>query len=141
MNIVPESSYNDTVSSIKFGEASLHAPALQDVLRTQEGPQNIASKLNNRHPLEQRVQNWDKTQQETRFETYRRIFGAGEPIRRTMELSIVENSSYKPQILGGVDSMSRDILTGRDATVDWEDVYKGDSSVDMHSEMEKTLIQ
>lgn len=68
------------------------------------------------------------------------MFGAGEPIRRTMELEIVEHSDYKPLILGGSDSMSRDILMGKDASVDWEDVYKGESVVDMHSEMERKVL-
>lgn len=140
MKVVPDNVHHDAVSSTKFGEIALHAPALQDVLRGQQGPVSLASKLNNRHPLESRVQNWDKNQHEIRLETYRRVFGAGEPIRRTMELEIVENSAYKPLILGGADTMSRDILMGRDASLDWEDVYKGEQVTDMHSEVERKVL-
>lgn len=105
---------------------------------------NIASKLNNRHPLESRIQNWEKTQQDTRMETYRRVFGAGEPIRRTMELNIVEATDFKPLVLGGSDTLHRDILLNRETTVDWEDIYKGGFEAganvpDFHTEMEKKL--
>lgn len=117
---------------------------MQDTLRAQEGPLNIASKLNNRHPLESRIQNWEKTQQDTRMETYRRVFGAGEPIRRTMELNIVEATDFKPLVLGGSDTLHRDILLNRETTVDWEDIYKGGFEAganvpDFHTEMEKKL--
>lgn len=117
---------------------------MQDILKTQEGPLNLASKLNNRHPLEQRIANWEETQYQTRLETYRRVFGAGEPIKRTMELEIVDATDFKPQLLGGSDSMHRDILLNNDASVDWEDVYRGglesgNHVQDFHSEMEKKM--
>lgn len=72
------------------------------------------------------------------------MFGAGEPIKRTMELNVIDATDFKPQILGGSDSLHKDILLNRDATVDWEDVYKGGFEAghnvkDFHSEMEKQL--
>lgn len=78
------------------------------------------------------------------METYRRVFGAGEPIRRTMELSIMDAAEFKPQILGGADGMHRDILLNREDTVDWEDVYKGGYEAganvpDIHTEMERRV--
>ena len=105
---------------------------------------NIASKLNDRHPLETRIQNWETTQNATRLEMYRRVFGAGEPIKRTMELSVVDATDYKPALLGGSDGLHRDILLNREATVDWEDVYRGgfesgNHVPDFHSEMETRL--
>lgn len=144
MRIVPESKKHSSVSTTTFGEVAENTPALQDTLRAQQGPLNIASQLNNRHPLEGRVQNWEETQQNTRLEMYRRVFGAGEPIKRTMELNIIDATDFKPEILGGADSLHKDILLNREATVDWEDVYKGGfesgySVKDFHSEMEKQL--
>jgi len=62
-----------------------------------------------------------------------------------MELSIVENTDFKPQVLGGSDPMHRDVLLGKDTSFDWEDVYpnglsqNGNNVMDMHSEMEKRL--
>lgn len=104
---------------------------------------SIALKLNDRHPLESRIANWEETQQQTRLEMYRRVYGAGEPIKRTMELNIIDATDFKPQILGGSDGMHKDILLNREATVDWEDVYKGGfesgEAKDFHSEMESRL--
>lgn len=61
-----------------------------------------------------------------------------------MELNILDATEFKPQVLGGSDSMHRDILLNREATVDWEDVYKGGFEAgyhvtDFHSEMEKRM--
>lgn len=105
---------------------------------------SLASKINNRHPLEARIQNWEETQHQTKLESYRRIFGAGEPIRRTMELQIVDATDFKPAVLGGPDTMHRDILLNKDTSVDWEDIYRdglasGDHVKDFHSEMEKKM--
>ncbi|KAK6455293.1 proteasome maturation factor UMP1 [Scheffersomyces xylosifermentans] len=144
LRIVPENNKTSSVNTTTFGQAAEHAPGLQDILRTQEGPLNMASKLNNRHPLEARIANWEQTQHDTRLETYRRVFGAGEPIKRTMELEIVDATDFKPSVLGGPDSMHRDILMNKDTTVDWEDVYKGgfESGInvkDFHTEMERKV--
>ncbi|ODV78025.1 proteasome maturation factor UMP1 [Suhomyces tanzawaensis NRRL Y-17324] len=143
LKIIPENSQKSSISSTSYGEAAAHAPGLQDILRNQEGPLNLASKLNNRHPLEARIGNWEETQYDTRMETYRRVFGAGEPIRRAMELEIV-SSDFRPSILGGPDSMHRDILLNKDASVDWEDVYTGGlesgaNVKDFHTDMEKSV--
>lgn len=144
MRLVPENKQLSSVNTTAFGEVSENTPALQDTLRAQKGPLNIASQINDRHPLELRIQNWESTQSDTRLEMYRRVFGAGEPIKRAMELSIIDATDFKPQILGGPDSMHRDILLNKEANVDWEDIYKGGFEAgyqvrDFHSEMEKSL--
>ncbi|RLV91943.1 Proteasome maturation factor UMP1 [Spathaspora sp. JA1] len=144
LRIIPNNQQESSVTTTKFGEPAEHAPGLQDILRTQEGPLNISSKLNNQHPLQSRITNWEKTQQETKLEMYRRVFGAGEPIKRSMELELVQASDFKPSVLGGSDSMHRDVLLGKDTSVDWEDVYpggfeSGNNVKDFHSEMEKKM--
>lgn len=78
------------------------------------------------------------------MEMYRRVFGLGEPIKRTMELEIVDATDFRPQVLGGSGRMHRDILMNRDTRVDWDDVYKGgfengESVPDMHTQMERQL--
>lgn len=105
---------------------------------------SLASKINNRHPLEERVQNWEQTQYDARLESYRKIFGAGEPIKRTMELEIVEATDYRPSVLGGPSSIHKDILLNKDTSADWEDIYvggleSGANVKDFHSEMEKRM--
>ncbi|QFZ28510.1 putative proteasome maturation factor [Clavispora lusitaniae] len=143
LRIVPENKQLSAVSTTTFGEISQNAPGLQDTLREQKGPLSIASKLNDRHPLESRIANWEETQLQTRLEMYRRVYGASEPIRRTMDLKIIEATDFKPQVLGGSDSMHKDILLNKEANVDWEDVYKGGfeygEARDFHSEMEAKL--
>lgn len=117
---------------------------MPDTLRLQQGPLSIASEVNGRHPLEARLCNWDDTQRATRMEIYRCVFGAAEPIRRTMELAIVDATDFRPELLGGPDPMHRDILLNREATIDWEDIYRGGSEsgrgvMDFHTEMERKL--
>lgn len=61
-----------------------------------------------------------------------------------MELQIVDATDFKPAILGGSDTLHRDILTNRESTVDWEDIYKGGyesgrNISDFHSEMERKV--
>ena len=72
-----------------------------------------------------------------------------EPVHREMELKIVREGSWRPAVLtgGGRDgtttgSVHEDILTGRDDTIDWEDVFTGDAMrpmLDIHDEMERKL--
>lgn len=145
MKVVPDNSkLSSTINHTEFGDIANHAPGLKDVLKTQEGPSNLASKINNRHPLESRIHNWEETQQQTRLETYRRIFGAGEPIKRTMELKIIDETDFTPQTLGGPSDVHKDILLNKDASIDWEDIYKnglenGNNVKDFHSEMEHKM--
>lgn len=78
------------------------------------------------------------------MESYRRIFGAGEPIKRTMELKIIDDLEFRPSIMGASSDLHKDILLNKDASVDWEDVYKHDindgyNAKDFHSEMEKKM--
>lgn len=144
MRVVPDNSHQSSINSTSFGEAAASAPGLQDILKTEEGPLNLASKINNRHPLQSRIDNWEKTQRETQLETYRRVFGAGDPIKRTMELNIVEATDFKPQVLGGSSNLHRDVLLNKEASVDWEDIYKGgfeegNNVKDFHTEMERKM--
>lgn len=128
MNIAPGNSQFSTVDSVKFGDSAPSAPGLQDILRTQQGPLSIASQVNGRHPLENRLTNWEKSQRELQLEQYRRIFGAAEPIKRSMELKIVDSTDFMPQELGGGTNVHRDILLNKDCSVEWEDIYKGEWS-------------
>jgi proteasome maturation protein len=123
--LVPENKQPSAVDTAKFGEVAPSAPALQDILRTNEGPLSIASKVNGRHPLEHRIQNWEEQQQELKMEQYRRVFGSAEPIKREMDLQIVQSTDFVPHVLGGSSNVHRDILLNKDASVDWEDIYTG----------------
>ena len=49
-----------------------------------------------------------------------------EPIRRGMELKIAREGEWRPMVLGGGQrGVHEDILSGRDTTCSWEDVFTG----------------
>jgi proteasome maturation protein len=59
-----------------------------------------------------------------------------------MEIGIVKAGEWRPAVLGGSHAsggVHRDILEGRDAEIDWEDVFDGQelrNEKDFHAEME-----
>ncbi|SCU93669.1 LAFA_0F17612g1_1 [Lachancea sp. 'fantastica'] len=156
MSIVPNQNYQTNVSSLSGSQpASNAAPALPDTLRSQNGgAAPLTSRMNGKHPLEAKLQNWDTTQRQRDLQQYRQVFGLAEPMKREMELAIVRNSDFNPLSLGTENgfsspaSMHRDILLNREASVDWEDVYPGSSSMgiggvslgaDVHGAIERSL--
>jgi len=66
-----------------------------------------------------------------------------EPIRQSMELKIVRDTTWRPAVLGdNVPSVHEDILKGTDSTISWEDVFTGEemrSIPGFHDEMERKL--
>lgn len=72
---------------------------------------------------------WRATQDAMKMEGLRRAYGIAEPVRRGMELKIVRDGTFRPAVLGGMrgGNVHEDILTigGRDAEVQWEDIYTG----------------
>lgn len=112
----------------------------------------MASKLNNKHPLEARLEKWDETQFDLKMETFRRTVGADEPIRRCMELEVVKATDMMASrnILGFQTSAHNDILMNNDTSVSWEEVYPDHNSnsigndlktlnVDIHAELAKKM--
>lgn len=157
MRIIPESAAPSKVSSTTFGTGAPSVPALRDSLRN-NGPISMASQLNNKHPLQSRLEKWEETQFNLKMENYRRTLGPGEPIRRAMELEIVKQSdkfnnfslntvsSNGTSYIKPVDSVHYDILMNKDNNVDWEDIYTdiigNDLNVlkmDFHAELAKKM--
>lgn len=102
----------------------------------------MAAQVNGKHPLQARLEKWEETQLDLKMEGYRRTFGAGEPIRRAMELEVVKMTDMTSNILGGTTSIHRDILLNKDATVTWEEIYPDQPQIqkmDFHSELEKRM--
>ncbi|QLL30870.1 hypothetical protein HG536_0A06850 [Torulaspora globosa] len=124
MNIAPSSNYKSSVSTADHQETSSNAlSALPDTFRRQEGGAvPLSSQLSDRHPLETRVQNWEQTQRSRQLEQYRQIFGIAEPMKRVMQLEIVDRTDFNPL---NQTALHRDILLNKEASVDWEDVYPG----------------
>lgn len=86
------------------------------------GPSSIASNINNRHPLESRLENWEETQSQLRLESMRRIYGIAEPVRRGMELfhcaEGARHTGYQME-----DGIGMDILRGTDTKLDVSDIW------------------
>lgn len=143
MNVVPQASFKSSVSTDQEKESvSSSLRTLPDTLRQQEGGAvPLSSQLNDRHPLEAHLQNWDATQRNRQLEQYRQLFGVAEPMKRVMELEIVERTDFNPL---NQSSLHRDILLNKDASIDWEDVYPGvglqsglNLGSDVHAQIER----
>ncbi|QLG74958.1 hypothetical protein HG535_0H02850 [Zygotorulaspora mrakii] len=131
MNIVPPSNHKSTVSTAQDPFAASNAvKALPDTFRQQEGGAvPISTQLNDRHPLESRILNWESTERKRQLEQYRQIFGIAEPMRRVMELEMVDRTDFNPL---NTSSLHHDILLNKDCSIDWEDIYPS-NGLDTHS--------
>ncbi|KAL8382586.1 hypothetical protein RB595_006390 [Gaeumannomyces hyphopodioides] len=154
LRIVPADGHSSTFSHIGArSKGAPSAPGLHDTLRAGVGPSAFsalpssssaaAPQTTSAHPLEARLKAWEATQHQLRMETLRRTFGMAEPIRREMELKIARDGEWRPLALGGAQpGVHEDILKGRDATVDWDDVFTNETSLPVagiHDEMERKL--
>lgn len=134
-----------------MGEGAPSVPALRDTLRS-GGPASMSATLNNKHPLEARLEKWEETQFNMKMENYRRTLGAAEPIRRGMELAVVQatDAALPRAALGLGTSAHSDILMNRETSVSWEEVYPefgangaasdlGVLKTDIHAQMAKRM--
>ncbi|EMR70864.1 putative proteasome maturation factor protein [Eutypa lata UCREL1] len=156
MRIIPASSHSTTFSHGAKTTSAPSAPGVYDTLRQGLGPSQLPTTTSSssaietppptsRHPLEARLKSWEATQESARMEMLRKTFGMAEPIRRGMELKMVREGSWRPLALAGSGSAAgvhEDILRGRDAYLDWEDVFTGEEQrggVAVQDEMERKL--
>lgn len=149
MKFIPGNNFHSEVNANAFAENISESAPLPDTLRAQTGPQSINSQVNNRHPLELRIRNWDSQQQELKMTQYKQIFGLAEPLRRTMELEVVNATDFKPSCVDGgfKNDMHSKIMLGKDMSIDWEDVYGSSYSdgmgniggQDIHTEFERNV--
>ncbi|KAI1322303.1 proteasome maturation factor UMP1-domain-containing protein [Xylariaceae sp. FL0255] len=154
MRIVPASEHTNTFTHLPSSTSAPSAPGVYDVIREGLNPDLTTTKTStpvSRHPLEARLKAWESTQEALRMESLRKTFGIAEPIRRGMELKITRDGSWRPACLGGAvgvggstgtAAVHEDILMGREATLDWEDVFTGEEqrgAVGVHEEMERKL--
>ncbi|KAF2166087.1 hypothetical protein M409DRAFT_66965 [Zasmidium cellare ATCC 36951] len=145
LRIVPAPT-NPSTTTPQLGAPS--APGVHDTLRSnlnlaQPAPNTSSTPtpLQSTHPLESRLANWRTTQENLKMSLLRRQFGIAEPVKRQMEASIVRQGEWRPSVLGsGSAGVHGDILAGREAELDWEDVFSGEGEaregVDFHVEME-----
>ncbi|KMU80742.1 hypothetical protein CISG_08685 [Coccidioides immitis RMSCC 3703] len=156
LRIVPPAKHaTQTSNTTKHGATPhLHngapsAPGVPDTLRaslTAPVPTSGLQAPSSTHPLEARLLQWRQTQNALKMESLRRIYGIAEPVRRGMEMKIVQEGQWKPAALGrsNESSIHEDILAlgGRETEVTWEDVFHADDLRDppnFHDEMEQRL--
>ncbi|KAI9893162.1 MAG: hypothetical protein M1814_000710 [Vezdaea aestivalis] len=123
LRFVPSSNYSSKTTPPPSAPS---APGLPDLLRssqTQPSPTGPAPTTST-HTLEARLTSWRTQQDALKMETLRRTYGIAEPIRRGMELKIVEAGEWRPACLGKGANVHADILRGTDAGIEgWEDVF------------------
>lgn len=152
----PTSTSNTTAQTKTANTSSASAPSapgLHDTLRASLSAPHDAATDSSTHPLESRLSSWHATQETLQHTLLRRTYGIAEPLRRGMELKLVrEADGFRPAVLGAPSRVHEDILMGRDATIDVEDVFAGQDGVRLaeggegrhgvtgwHEEMEKKL--
>lgn len=109
-------------------------------LDIREIPQPAVQTFNDSHPLENRVANWKANEEAFKMKLLQRTQGSAEPIRRTMELKIIEDSTFVPSLVGGPSNVHLDILKNTDTSIDWDDVYtENDNRFDFHEELQRRM--
>ncbi|KAI5861627.1 proteasome maturation factor UMP1 [Durotheca rogersii] len=158
LRIVPAAAHGASYSATAGNTSAPSAPGVHDTLRQGLNPAPLPSSSSSsapaaapvsRHPLEPRLLAWQQTQEALRQTALRRAFGVAEPVRRAMELQIVRGGDWRPAVLRAPapgqagPSLHEDILRGREAYLDWDDVFAaGDDlrdPVGVHDEMERKL--
>lgn len=152
MRIAPAAGHSSSYTHLQGKSVGApSAPGIHDKLRAGVGPsvaqasssQSSSALPDSAHPLENRLKKWEETQDQLKMEGLRRTFGISEPIRRGMELKIAREGDWRPLALGaGRRGVHEDILLGRDASIEWEDVFMGDESRTLpsfHEEVEKKV--
>ncbi len=153
LRIVPADSHASSFQHVAARtQGAPSAPGVHDTLRQGVGPSleipsssAAVAAVESAHPLEARLKAWEGTQEGLRMEMLRRTYGIAEPVRRGMELKITGQGEWRPAALAAgsaVPSVHEDILRGREASLDWEDVFTGHelrSVAGVHDEMERKL--
>ncbi|KAI7954925.1 hypothetical protein MJO28_005325 [Puccinia striiformis f. sp. tritici] len=106
-----------------------------------------SAKLAPRHPLQNRLANWQTTQDNFKFTIQRDLYGAAFPLRQMMERDLIKrNTTLLPGQLKP-SNFHLDILMGKDELIDESNAFlpniavgaEGSSNdkTDFHSQMEK----
>ncbi|TFK76669.1 proteasome maturation factor UMP1 [Pluteus cervinus] len=133
LRIVPASQPKSASIQDTAGPLGLH-----DTLRY--GPRSLAAEVKTHDPLKNRLENWEETQDNLKLTLQRNIYGMHAPMRMLMERKIVAFNPHMPALPRS--NVHLDVLMGRDETIEAFDIFGGEeseSSLDIHSEMEKKL--
>lgn len=122
MNVVPTSNFKSAITSTtgKTHQSQI-INSLPDTLREQTSAHPITQSINEQHPLQSHLQQYDQTQQSRQLQQYRDIFGIAEPTKRVMDLQIINKTDFNPL---NQNNLHSDIYLNKDCSLDWEDIYK-----------------
>lgn len=134
MNVVPHSSQPSTVNSTMTGtddsqqytEKNTAAQLFQlpDTLRLNQGGSiPLSHSLNDRHPLESHLKNFDIERRNLKLKQYNDIFGVAAPMKNIMDLNIINSTNFNPLNNNTNNNLHSDILLNKDCSIDWEDIY------------------
>ncbi|KAF8525226.1 proteasome maturation factor UMP1, partial [Hysterangium stoloniferum] len=137
-------------------EDTSNSLGLHDTLRY--GPRSLANDIKGRSVLQQRLEQWEETQDQLKLTLQRNLYGLHLPVRQMMERKIVSASPHMPAMAQFHSNVHLDILMGRDEALDVADFFGGKSlnlimlysitelgsvdectglPLDIHSEMER----
>ncbi|KAJ1827722.1 hypothetical protein IWW55_000188 [Coemansia sp. RSA 2706] len=96
-----------------------------------QGPtKRVGEELTTGHPLESRLASWENTQLNTKLHMQRQVYGLHAPMRTMMEVKAVQQT---PSVLGSrAAQIQRDILLGKDESLDIGDVFNDTSEVEIN---------
>ncbi|BGP19696.1 hypothetical protein JCM10213_001874 [Rhodosporidiobolus nylandii] len=143
LSLVPASQPTSTAVSLAdtAGPTGVH-----DALRY--GQRSLAADVAPKHPLENRIKQWESTRENLDMTLQRNMFGLHAPVRLMMERQVVQQSPapFSLSSLGGFtrpSNLALDILMGRDEEIRVEDVLvdrlQTTDPGDFHLAMERKL--
>ncbi|GAA6043505.1 hypothetical protein JCM8097_002246 [Rhodosporidiobolus ruineniae] len=123
--LVPSS--QPTSSSLSTADTA-NSHGLHDSLT--HGLRSLAADVAPKHPLDNRLQQWDTTRETLSMTLHRNLYGLHAPVRLMMERQLVQQSAapaLSQLTAGGVgftrsSNLGLDILMGRDEEIDVGDV-------------------
>ncbi|OBA27191.1 hypothetical protein HANVADRAFT_23830 [Hanseniaspora valbyensis NRRL Y-1626] len=155
MDFIPSANYQSQVSTTKNSEFVNNAiPSLPDKLK-QQSTVPIAMKIKGKHPLQERLQQWEQKQFQLKLEQEKKVFGLHLPMKIMMEKEIIDsvdnfsivNELRKESQLHPATSIHQDIINNKEYDIDYEDIYytsniisnNSDKNTDVHTAIEKQL--
>lgn len=155
MDFIPSANYHSQVSTIKDSEIVNNAiPSLPDKLK-QQSTVPIAMKVTGKHPLQERLQQWEHKQFQLKLDQEKKVFGLHLPMKLMMEKEIIDsvdnfsivNELRKESQFHPATSVHQDIINNKEYDIDYEDVYytsniissNSQNNTEVHAAIEKQL--
>ncbi|KAL7747208.1 hypothetical protein RI367_007419 [Sorochytrium milnesiophthora] len=143
LRLLPDASSSKTPTHALSTDRTTHSQYLvHDSLRHGVASASVKARVSgSQHPMEVVVENYDKTQFETKLAMHRNVYGLHAPIRLQMERALVSQVQRLPVLPSS--NLALEILSGKDTSIDVEDflgdVHDYTDTLDLHAAMERKL--